>query len=195
MSEFGFGGGQSADPEFGGFGAGAQQPDNGVAPLTEADFTLDLSDAEPVPDYVPMPPGEYTFLVKESYPDRAKTGSAMARLVLVCWDPGPFEGRVIKDQLVVPNKAKQEPTKYKQSVDYFTNNLECITGQKWAGETRTLKPKEHLEGQMCRAYVVQKPNQNDPNMKHNEIGRYLPKTKGAAPASSGATPGFGGFGG
>ncbi len=194
MSEFGFGGG-NADPEFGGFGPGngPTSPDQDLAaPITDADFTLDFSGADPVPVYTPIPAGEYSMMITEATPARAKTGSVMVELTLKVWDAGPFEGRMVKDRLVLPNKEKQTAEKYKKTLDFFTDSLECITGQKWAGETRTLKPQEHLANQLVRAYVTQKPNMNDPNLQHNEIGRYLPKTSAAS--SSGAPAGFGGFG-
>lgn len=203
MSEFGFGGGPpvgpgESDKEFSGFGAGSVPPVNGqeLPPPTDEDFTLDFSEAEPVPVYQPMPAGEYTLMIAEATPTRAKTGAAMVEMLVKVWDAGPFEGRSWTERLVVPNQrlvaeGKQAPDKFKKQLDFFTNNLECITGLKWAGEKRTLKPKEHLENQLCRAYVTQKPNQNDPNLKHNEVARWLPKN--GAPTSSGAPTGFGGF--
>ncbi len=207
MSEFGFGGGPpvgpgESDKEFGGFGAGAQQPAGNGQPVGpppgDDEFTLDFTEAEDVPVYQLLPAGEYTLMVTEAVPTRARTGAAMVAMKLKVWDEGPFEGRFLPtENLVVPNprlvqEGKQPADKFKKQLDFFCNTLECITGVQWKGQTRTLKPKEHLENQICRAYVTQKPNSNDPNLKHNEIARFLPKT--SAPTSSGAPTGFGGFG-
>lgn len=208
MSEFGFGGGPpvgagESDKEFGGFGPGAQQPAGNGQPVGpppgDDEFTLDFTEAQEVPVYEPLPPGEYTLMVTEAIPARARTGAAMVELRCKVWDAGPFEGRMLPThRIVVPNhrlvqEGKQPADKFQKQLDFFTNDLECITGNKWKGEKRTLKPKEHLENQLCRAYVTQKPNQSDPNLKHNEIARFLPKN--SAPTSSGAPAGFGGFGG
>lgn len=194
MSDYGFGG---EDAEFGGFGFGSGNgPDNkdtaqADRPPVPDEFDLDLTDAEDVPDWTPIPAGPYVFMVHEATPDWAKTGSAMVRLQLKVWE-GPHEGRFIKDQLVLPNKAKQPADKYKKSVDFFTHNLECITGEKWKGEQRKLNPKRDLENRICHAYVTVKPNQNDRNLMHNEIARYLPR-EGSTTTPSGGSSGSVGF--
>lgn len=190
MSQFGFGAG--ADPEFGG-----PQPANGPqpapdAPLTGAEFSLDFTNAQDVPEFQVLPQGEYTFMVDSAEPDRSKnTGAAMVILTLKVWE-GPLEGRTMRHWLVMPNKAKQEPEKYQQSIDFLCATLEAITGETWKGTQRTLVPERDLANRICRAYVTIKPDRNDPNIKRNNIARFI--RKDAAPTSSGAPTGFGGFG-
>lgn len=159
------------------------------------DFSFDMNEAIAPPDRSPVPAGPYPVVLVDMNPDKTDSGYTILRMQFKV-EGGEYNDRVIYDDWFMPNKALQEPKKYKEALGYLQEKLQALYGQPVVGNIN-LNPMELL-GRRCivQVYVVSdkqidketgEPLRNEAGAiltypPKNRIRKYLPIQQVAAQA-------------
>lgn len=150
----------------------------------EEGIDLDFTQAEKVPEFQLLPKGTYVLMSLDAEGTPTKDGSG--RIIRIQWQvwEGPYEGRLIRDGLWIPDRNTQTPEKYKTSMDFFCAKLEAITGEPWLHQQKKLYPSM-LKGKLVTAKIEIKKGESG---EFNNITRYYKYELGSTPGSAPSSP-------
>jgi hypothetical protein len=124
------------------------------------DFVFDFDEAIAPKGFEPLPSGVYDVVITDAEVLPTSKGGVMIKVTYQVESNDDFNERLVIENWNMPDKAKQEPKKYKESLGFLQQKLEACTNQRVTGNFK-LNPMD-LPGCRLKVQLGIRPGRTDP---------------------------------